>query len=136
MRHAGIAGWSVIPVAPMKWSTFTPVKTPARLAPVVVPLALVAVTTGVLLTLDVFLDTERLVFGYLVPTTLAAVAYGSLIGTLTAVASAVCAAYFFYTPTFTIWIEKPLNVVELLIFAALALAASHIVGRLGDRRHD
>lgn len=120
----------------MKWSDIVPVKTPARLVPVAVPLVLVAVTTGVLLTLDVFLDTERLVFGYLVPTTLAAVAYGSLIGTFTAIISAVCATYFFYPPTFAIWIEKPLNAVELVIFAALALAASHIVGRLGDHRRD
>jgi two-component system sensor histidine kinase KdpD len=136
MYRAGDPGRSVIPVAPMKWFAIAPVKKPTRLAPILVPLVMVAVTTGVLLTLDIFLDTERLVFGYLVPTTLAAVAYGSLIGTFTAIASALCAAYFFYPPIFTIWVEKPLHAVELFIFAALALAASHIVGGLSDRRRD
>lgn len=105
-------------------------KNPSRLAPVAVPMIMVAATTAVLVGLDVFLDTEKLVFGYLVPTTLAAVAYGSLTGTLTAIVSALCAVYFLYPPTFAMWIENPLHDAELAIFAALALAASHIVGRM------
>jgi K+-sensing histidine kinase KdpD len=132
----GFSGRSVIPVIPMKRFAFALLKKPSRLAPIGVPLILVAVTTVILLTLDIFLDSETLVFGYLVPTTLAAVAYGSLTGTFTAVVSAVCAAYFLYPPIFVIWVEKPLHAVELVIFAVLALAASHIVGRMGEQRRD
>jgi K+-sensing histidine kinase KdpD len=120
----------------MKSLTLAALKDPARIAPVAVPLILVAITTVVLITLDNFLDTERLVFGYLVPTTLAAVAYGSLTGTFTAIISALCAAYFIYPPTFTVWIENPLHALELAIFSILALAASYILGRLTHRRHD
>jgi K+-sensing histidine kinase KdpD len=108
----------------------------ARIMPVALPLILVAATTGVLMVLDIFLDTERLVFGYLVPTTLAAIAYGSMAGTFTAIISAVCAVYFLYPPTFALWIDDRLHAVELIVFAVLALAASHIVGRMSDRHHE
>ena len=104
--------------------------------PIIVPLALVALTTAFLMFLDIFLDTERLVFGYLVPTTFAAIAYGSMVGTFTAIVSALCAAYFIYPPTFTLWIENPLHVVELIVFAVLAFAASHIVGHFSHGRDD
>jgi K+-sensing histidine kinase KdpD len=123
-------------VQPMKLFAASVLRRHSRITPVVLPIVMVAVTTAVLIGLDVFLDTERLVFGYLVPTTLAAVAYGSMAGTFTAIVSAVCAAYFIYPPTFNLWIDNRLHVVELLLFAVLALAASFIVGRMKVWRHD
>jgi K+-sensing histidine kinase KdpD len=121
---------------PMKSFASSVLKNRNRIMPVVLPLAMVGATTAALMALDVFLDTERLVFGYLVPTTLAAIAYGSLTGTFTAIVSAVCAAYFLYPPTFALWIDNRLHVVELVIFAALALTASYIVGRMANWRQD
>lgn len=120
----------------MKSFTASVLKNRARIMPVALPLVLVGATTLLLVAIDVYLDTELLVFGYLVPTTLAAVAYGSLAGTFTAIVSALCASYFLYPPTFALWIDNRLHVVELVIFAALALAASYIVGCMAERhRH-
>lgn len=107
-----------------------------RIVPVVLPLLMVGATTALLMVVDIYVDTELLVFGYLVPTTLAAIAFGSLAGTFAAIVSALCAAYFFYPPTFAIWIDNRLHVVELIIFAALALAASYIVGSMVIWRRD
>jgi K+-sensing histidine kinase KdpD len=104
--------------------------------PVAVPLLLAGATTALLMAIDIYVDTELLVFGYLAPTTLAAVAYGSLAGTSTAIVSALFAAYFLYPPTFALWIDNRLHVVELIIFAALALAASYIVGCMTIWRRD
>jgi K+-sensing histidine kinase KdpD len=129
-------GKTVRHARPMKSFTASVLRHRSRITPVVLPLVMVAATTAVLMVLDVFLDVERLVFGYLVPTTLAAVAFGSLAGTFTAIVSAVCAAYFIYPPTFVLWIDDRLHVIELLLFAALALTASFIVGRMKVWRHD
>jgi K+-sensing histidine kinase KdpD len=121
---------------PMKSFATSVLKHRARIMPVILPLAMVGATTALLMAIDIYVDTELLVFGYLVPTTLAAVAYGSLAGTFSAIVSALCAAYFLYPPTFALWIDNRLHVVELIIFAALALAASYIVGCMSAWRRD
>lgn len=111
-------------------------KRPSRLAPIALPLVLVGVTTAVLMMLEIYVDARRLIFFYLVPTTLVAVAYGSTAGTLTAIVSALTAAYFIYPPTFALLVEDPLHDIELAFFVVLALAASHIVGQMSAWRDD
>jgi K+-sensing histidine kinase KdpD len=101
-----------------------------RSAPVLVPLILLAATTGVLYVLDVFLDPEHLIFGYLVPTTLIAIGYGSTAAMLASIAGVILAAYFLYEPTFSFFIRQPLHMAELVFFTLLALAASQVVARI------
>jgi two-component system, OmpR family, sensor histidine kinase KdpD len=105
-----------------------------RLAPFVMPLAVLAATTGILYALDVFLDPEHLIFGYLVPTTLIAVAYGSRAAMLTSVAGVLLAAYFLYDPEFSFYVSQPLHIAELVFFTLLALMASQVVAKITDTR--
>ena len=99
-------------------------------APVLVPLVLLAITTGVLFLLDALLDPEHLIFGYLVPTTLIAIGYGSTAAMLTTIGGVILATYFLYEPTFSFFIKEPLHIAELAFFTLLALAASQVVARI------
>jgi K+-sensing histidine kinase KdpD len=101
-------------------------------APVVVPLALLAITTGVLFVLDILLDPEHLIFGYLVPTTLIAIGYGSRAAMLATIGGVILAAYFLYEPTFSFFIKEPLHLAELAFFTLLALAASQVVAKVSN----
>ena len=116
--------------------TSTASKWASRAAPVVVPLVLVAITTGVLFVLDIYLDPEHLIFAYLVPTTLIAIAYGSTAGMLASIAGVICAAYFLSPPTFSLYVVEPLHVAELVFFTVLAVAASQVVAKITDDRPD
>jgi K+-sensing histidine kinase KdpD len=105
-------------------------------APVLVPLVLLVITTAVLFVLDVFLDPEHLIFGYLVPTTLIAIAYGSTAAMLTSIAGVILATYFLYEPTFSLLIRDPLHIAELAFFTLLALAASQVVAKITHDKRD
>ena len=107
--------------------------------PVAISLGLVAITTAALVALDVFLKPEHLIFGYLAPTCVVAIRYGSKLATATAIIGGIIAAYYFYPPKFSIFISQPLHLAELGFFIMLAFAASQIVAALArddaaDRR--
>jgi K+-sensing histidine kinase KdpD len=98
--------------------------------PVVASFASVLLTTIVLLTLDSYLEAQHLVFGYIVPTTLIAMQYGSGFAFLTSFASGLAAAYFLFPPKFSIYIADPRHIAELGFFIMLALLASKAVAVL------
>jgi two-component system sensor histidine kinase KdpD len=100
--------------------------------PVFVAAALVALTTGILLSVYLALQPQHLIFGYLIPITVVAVRYGSGPAIMTAVASDICAAYFLYPPDFSIYIADPLQMAELSFFSLLVLATSQFIGGFAD----
>jgi two-component system, OmpR family, sensor histidine kinase KdpD len=100
--------------------------------PVLVAAALVALTTGILLSVYLALQPQHLIFGYLIPITFVAVRYGSGPAIITAVASDLCAAYFLYPPDFSIYIADPLQMAELSFFSLLVLATSQFIGGFAD----
>jgi K+-sensing histidine kinase KdpD len=100
--------------------------------PVVMAGVLVALTTAILLAIYLALQSEHLIFGYLIPTTFVAVRYGSVPAIGTAIVSDLCAAYFLYPPDFSIYIADPLQVAELSFFSLLVLAISQFIGGLAD----
>ena len=100
--------------------------------PVLVSAALVALTTGILLSIYLALQSEHLIFGYLIPITIVAVRYGSVPAIVTAVVSDLCAAFFLYPPDFSIYIADPLQMAELTFFSLLVLATSQFVGGFAD----
>jgi two-component system sensor histidine kinase KdpD len=100
--------------------------------PVLVAAALVALTTGILLSVYLALQPQHLIFGYLIPITFVAVRYGSWPAIMTAVASDVCSAYFLYPPDFSIYIADPLQMAELSFFSVLVLATSQFIGGFAD----
>src|SRR6267154_3079144 len=100
--------------------------------PVLVAVALVAFTTGILLAIYLAWQPNHLIFGYLIPVTFVAVRYGSVPAIVTAIASDLCAAYFLYPPDFSIYIADPLQVAELSFFSLLVLATSQFIGGFAD----
>jgi K+-sensing histidine kinase KdpD len=102
------------------------------LTPVAICVAAVLVTSIVLYTLNSYLATQHLVLGYLLPTILIAIYYGSTFAVLTSFASGLAAAYFLFPPTFSFYIADTIHVAELGFFLLLASIASKAVSVLTD----
>ncbi len=100
------------------------------IVPIAASLGAVLLTTAVLMVLDVRLEAQHLVIGYLVPITLIAIQYGSTVALLTSAASSVAAAYFLFPPKFSIFIASPLHMAELGFFILLAAIASKVTALL------
>ncbi len=91
-------------------------------------MVILAFTTAVLLTVDIFLDIEHLSFAFLIPVLLIAIRYGKAHATVASAASGLIATFYFYAPRFSIAIEDPTQVAELASFCAMALMISNFAG--------
>ncbi|HEY7245877.1 MAG TPA: DUF4118 domain-containing protein [Xanthobacteraceae bacterium] len=94
---------------------------------ILVAATVVLITTFVLLAIEPYLPPEHLVLGYLLPTVIIAMHYGSTVAVFTSFISGLAAAYFLFAPKFSFYIVDPLNVVELAFFFLLAVTASKAV---------
>jgi hypothetical protein len=94
---------------------------------VVVAATAVLLTTFVLLAIDSHLAPEHLILGYLLPTIIIAMHYGSTVAVFTSFISGLAAAYFLFLPKFSFYIADPLNLAELAFFLLLAVTASKAV---------
>ena len=99
---------------------------------VLVAFTAILLTTLVLLAVDSDLAPDHLVLGYLLPTLVIAMHYGSTLAVVTAFASGIAAAYFLFPPRLSFFIAEPLNVAELGFFLLLAVIASKAVSVLTD----
>ena len=99
---------------------------------VLVAFAAVLLATFVLLAIDSYLAPDHLVLGYLLPTIVIAMHYGSTLAVLTSFASGIAAAYFLFPPKLSFYISDPLNIAELGFFLLLAVIASKAVAVLTD----
>jgi K+-sensing histidine kinase KdpD len=99
---------------------------------ILVSCAATLVTTMALLALDSYLAAKHLALGYLLPTIVIAMHYGSTLAVLTSFAGSVAAAYFLFPPKFSFYVADPLNIAELGFFLLLSVTASKAVGRAGD----
>lgn len=102
------------------------------IAPVVVSLAAVLLTTVVLFMIDSYLAAQHLVLGYLLPTVLIAIYYGSTIAVLATFVSGLAAAYVLFPPKFSFYVANPMHIAELGFFMLLAVIASKAVSVLTD----
>jgi K+-sensing histidine kinase KdpD len=92
--------------------------------PIAGSLGAVLLTTGILMILDAHLEAQHLVIGYLIPTTVIAILYGSTLAFVTSAVSSVAAAYFLFPPKFSLYVASPLHIAELGFFILLAVIAS------------
>jgi K+-sensing histidine kinase KdpD len=100
--------------------------------PVAICVAAVLVTSIVLYTINSYLAAQHLVLGYLLPTILIAVYFGSTFAVFTSFASGIAAAYVLFPPTFSFYVADTLHVAELGFFLLLASIASKAVSVLTD----
>ena len=113
-----------------KWAGQQKTATLELIAPVLVSLAAILLTTLVLLMIDSYLATEHLLLVYLLPTIFIAVYFGSTIAVLTSLASGLSGAYFLLPPQFSFYVGDRLHVAELGFTVLLAVIASKVVGVL------
>jgi K+-sensing histidine kinase KdpD len=99
---------------------------------VVVSFAGVLLTTMVLHAIDSYLTAEHLILGYLFPTIVVAIYYGSNLAVFTSFASGIAAAYFLFPPKFSFYISDIMNIAELGFFLLLASIASKAVSVLAE----
>src|SRR5206468_2319887 len=100
--------------------------------PVLVACAAILLTTFVLLAIDAYLAPDHLVIGYLFPTVVIAMHYGSTLAVVSSFAGGLAAAYFLFPPKLSFYISDPLNVAELGFFLLLAVIASKAVAVVTD----
>jgi two-component system sensor histidine kinase KdpD len=73
---------------------------------------------------------EHLAFGYMLPIAAVAMLFGSAAGTVAVAVSALAAAFFFFPPTFSFWIDEPIHIAELFWLTVLGYVASKAAGGL------
>jgi K+-sensing histidine kinase KdpD len=119
-RHPSRGGQIEQP-ALLRWAT-----------PVLVACAALLLTTLVLLAVDSYLAPDHLVLGYLLPTVVIAMHYGSTLAVISSFAGGIAATYFLFPPKLSFFIADPLHVGELGFFLLLAIIASKAVAVFTD----
>jgi two-component system, OmpR family, sensor histidine kinase KdpD len=97
---------------------------------VVGALCLVIAVTLFLEVVKSFLDLPPIVITYLIPVLFAAIRWGFAAAMSATLAGAASAAYFFYKPTHTFYVEDPARRLGLLLFAIVAIVAAYLAVRM------
>lgn len=109
-------------------------ETPSRILEAVAAAAmLIGIVTLIMRFVEISFGPAHLVLGYLIPTCLIAFRYGSWPASVTAIAGTVCAAFFLYAPVFSLYVAKPLDMVELGLFLVLAIAATQFIAAISEQ---
>jgi two-component system sensor histidine kinase KdpD len=93
-------------------------------------LCLVTAVTLCLEAAKSFLDLPPIVITYLIPVLFAAIRWGFVAAMSATLAGAASAAYFFYRPTHTFYVEDPSRRLGLLLFAVVAVVAAYLAVRM------
>jgi two-component system, OmpR family, sensor histidine kinase KdpD len=103
---------------------------PGTTAGIVAALLLVAAVTIALEIAKNFLDLPPVIVTYLIPVLIVAIRWGFLPALVATIGGAACAAFFFYKPTHTLYVEDPARRLGLFLFAIVALVAAHLAVRM------
>jgi K+-sensing histidine kinase KdpD len=102
-----------------------------RVAPVAVSLAIIFAVTAILFYLkQAHGDAQHLIFSYLLPTAFVAMIYGSVLSMLCAIAATLIAAFFLYTPIYSLYVSDPRELGELILFAVIGLLGAKCVAEI------
>jgi hypothetical protein len=101
---------------------------PTWIANLGVSLVLLVLTTVVLITVDIALEVDHLGFVFLLPVSLIALKFGKIQATMASAASCLIAAFYFYTPKFSMVVDNPMHAAELLSYCLIALLISNYAG--------
>jgi len=95
---------------------------------------LVAATTLIIYAAATVLDANYLIALYLVPIVLAMLRSGFAQGLVVVLLSALAVSFFFYEPVYSFYVADAEELVELVIFAILAVVIAYLVAVLRDLR--
>jgi len=90
----------------------------------------IAVTAALAVIKTAFIDLPPIVITYLIPVLIAAIRWGFLPALTATIGGAACAAFFFYKPVHTFYVEDPARRLGLVIFALVAIVAAHLAVRM------
>jgi len=93
-------------------------------------LSLVVAVAVTLMFVRTFIDLPPIVITFLIPVLVAAIRWGYLAAMLAMVAGAICAAFFFYKPFYSLAIEDPARRIGIVIFIVVSMVASHLAVRM------
>jgi len=94
----------------------------ARALPITASLAIIFAVTAVLFHFKAtHQDAQHLIFFYLLPTSLVAILYGSVLSMSCAIVASFLAAFFLYDPIYSLYVSDLREVGELIIFASVGL---------------
>src|SRR6202034_3602090 len=102
---------------------------------VVLSLALVALTTAVVLTVGSSFPPNLIPLIYLLPVVLAATRWGTTAGLVAAFAGAAAADFFFYPPVYSFWLQSGQDAAHLLVYLVVGIIMSNLASRLKDEAH-
>jgi K+-sensing histidine kinase KdpD len=98
--------------------------------PLVATLALVWLATIALVVINYFVTLNLVSLIYMLPVVVAATQWGIVAGVVAAVAGAASADFFFYPPLYSLWVNNPQDVVDLILFLLIAVVTSNLAARL------
>src|SRR5712691_5514281 len=93
-------------------------------------LSLVVAVTVILTIIRSFLELPPIVITYLIPVLIAATRWGFVPAMTAMVAGAACAAFFFYKPFHTFYVEDPARRLGLLLFVTVSVVTSYLAVRM------
>ena len=100
----------------------------------VIALAMVGVTTVVVYALTQSLEVRRGSAVYLLPVLLAGWHLGLIPALVAAVAGVLCSGYFFFSPYYSFYLARPNEIVNLLLFMAVAVVTSHLANSMKTQK--
>jgi K+-sensing histidine kinase KdpD len=98
--------------------------------PMLVSVASVGLVTGLMSLLDQSVAFTIVPLAYLVPVIIAATQWGIWPATLASIGGMAAADFFFFPPIYSLQVEDPREVIDLLLFLVVALVASNLADRL------
>ncbi len=101
--------------------------------PLLMSLAGVGLVTAALRLLDQTFAANLVPIAYLIPVIVAATRWGIWPAALTSVAGMAAADFFFFPPIYSLVVEDPQEVIDLLLFLVVALVSSNLASRLRQR---
>jgi two-component system sensor histidine kinase KdpD len=118
----------IMPESAARWLRAT--TEPGGAGGLVGALCLVIGITVVLEVLKTFVELPPIIITYLIPVLIASIRWGYLAAAVATVTGAASAAFFFYRPVHTLYVEDPARRLGILIFAIVAGVAAHLAVRM------
>jgi len=103
---------------------------PTRVGGIIGALVLVTAITVTIEVLKRFVELPPIIITYLIPVLIVAIRWGFVPSLVATVTGAACAAFFFYRPGYTLYVEDPARRLGILIFAVVAVVAAYLAVRM------
>jgi two-component system sensor histidine kinase KdpD len=102
----------------------------ARIERTIYAVGLVAAMTLVLSVAQSFLDIRHVSIAYVIPVLIAAIRWGVVEASISALSAIAAAAFFFYEPIYDLRVEDTVQIVDLGLFLLVAIVTGHYATRL------